>query len=403
MYKFGMSVIRVNFMRTLLVMLACGSILARADVMKSGFLYVSDYGLSTLDRYQYTLDETIQSITGFSPDGIGNNTSNAYFLGNSSNPVKEGVHGTANDLILVSGSHGSTSTTIDRYTLDGSLIGAIPVDFSTYNGGNVGIGNVLVTSDGKYMYAPLETAGYVVKIDLTNGHIVASFQFAGAHDVAIDANGNVYAANYSNASASIVALDSNLNKLQNLVTVATSGTGGAFHPSGLAIASDGSLYVENNKRDGPDSVLHYILAGSPGSLTATLNTSSSYIGGSGNNALEFTFGNNIGPDGKVYVAALGGGGAGNPFGSPAGYVNGIYEFDPGTMAMSLVIAGYTNQTGPLGPSGLSAPKYLQFDTNFVTAPDAGYTPEPTTWTLLAVGLASLCFTRRIRGRRNRRQ
>ncbi|HEY3838372.1 MAG TPA: hypothetical protein VGL72_17455 [Bryobacteraceae bacterium] len=360
------------------------------DTIQTGHLYVSDYGLGTLDRYQYSLDETTNTILSITPDGIGDNTTNAYFLGSSSDPVKEGIHGTANDLILVSGSHGSTSTIIDRYTLDGTLIGTVPVNFSSHNGGNVGIGNVLVTSDGKYMYAPLETAGYVVKIDLATGNIVDSFQFAGAHDVAIDKNGNVYAANYSNGSPSIILLDSNLNKLQNVVTAATSGVA-SFKPSGISIASDGSLYVEDNQKDGPDSVLHYTLSGTAGSLTATLATGSSYIGSAANKSLEFTFGNNIGPDGNLYIAALGGGGAGDPFGSPTGYVNGVYEFNTQTLSVNLVIGGFTNQGGPVGASGLSAPKYLQFDTNFVTAPDAGYVPEPASFLLSGIGMAALAL------------
>ena len=81
------------------------------------------------------------------------------------------------------------------------------MNLSGYNGGNVGIGNVLVTNDGKYMYARLETAGYVIKIDLANGNIVRSFLFTGAHEVATDLNGNVYAANYSNGFVSLISLD----------------------------------------------------------------------------------------------------------------------------------------------------------------------------------------------------
>ena len=135
--------------------------------------------------------------------GIGGSTTNAYFPGDANNPVKEGVHGTANDLAVVSGSHGNTAATIARYNLNGSLIGTIPLNLSGYNGGNIGIGNVLVTNDGKYMYAPLETASYVIKLDLANGNIVRSFRFTGTRDVAIDLNGNMYAANHSNGSPAL--------------------------------------------------------------------------------------------------------------------------------------------------------------------------------------------------------
>ena len=38
---------------------------ANAETFRTGHLYVSDYGLSTLDRYQYTYDETLNFITGF--------------------------------------------------------------------------------------------------------------------------------------------------------------------------------------------------------------------------------------------------------------------------------------------------------------------------------------------------
>jgi hypothetical protein len=172
----------------LLAILPLSTRLARADLTTTGQLYVADYGKSVLDRYQYTFDETLGAITSVSPYGIGGNTTNAYFLGSTNSPIKEGLQGTSNDLIAVVGAHGSTQTTLERFTLDGSYIGTIPVDFSAYNGGNVGVGNVAITADGKYMYAPLETANAVVRIDLTNGNIVASYSFAAVHDVAIAAN-----------------------------------------------------------------------------------------------------------------------------------------------------------------------------------------------------------------------
>jgi len=386
-------------------------------------LYVSDYGLSDLDRYRYTYDQTTNTITGIQAYGIGNNTTNAYFLGGSSNPIKEGIHGTANDLIIVGGTHGGGTTSIQRYTLDGVLIGEIPVQFTSFcsshscNANSLGIGNVVITSDGKFMYAPLETAGYVVKVDLTNGAIVASFQLTGAHDIAIAANGDVYAADYSSGPKKVIHLTDNLLFENNLITsVASNINGGNFRPTGLSVASDGSLYVDNNTAGGCDSVLHYNLSGSGSALAAALDTSTSYIGNcsSSNNALEFTFGNNIGPDGDLYIAALGGGGTGG-FSTKVSYVDGIYKFDitgelNPTIAATLTIlsasttgiVGYTEKTGPNSPNGLKAPKYLQFDTNFVTAPDAGYSvPEPDMLSLLAAGFIFSAVGRFIAQRKSR--
>ncbi|MEI7767000.1 MAG: PEP-CTERM sorting domain-containing protein [Phycisphaerae bacterium] len=370
--------------------------LARADLVRDGYLYVSDYGLSQMERYKYTYNKTTNTITKVIPFGIGSNTTNAYFLGGGPNPVKEGVHGTLTDLILVGGNHGTGVTNITRYTLGGTLIGSIPIDFSPYNGGNVGIGNTLVTSDGKYLYAPLESGNAVVKVDLSNGAIVHSYAFTGAHDLAIAKNGDVYVADYNSGTRKVIRLDSNLTYLQDLVTSANFGGTGTFRPSGLSIAADGSLFVQNNDNTaaGYDSVLHYKLTGST-TLTATLDAATSYIGSATNNALNFTFGSNLGPDGKLYIATLGGGGSGS-FNITSSYVDGIYTFDPVTQSITQFIAGYKEKTGPVGASGLSAPKYLQFDINFSPAFDIGYIPEPASLLLLGVGGIPVLFRRRSR-------
>ena len=367
---------------------------ARADVIHTGMLYVADYGKSVLDRYQYTYDQTLNTITSIGPYGIGGNTTNAFFLGGTSMPIKEGLQGTSDDLITVIGAHGSTATTLERVGLDGTLLGTIPVDFSAYNGGNVGIGNVAITADGRYMYAPLETANAVVKIDLTNGAIVASYAFASPHDVAIAADGDVYVADYSAATPKVIRLNSNLVYQQDLVTALPAGVTGSFVPTGISVAADGSIYVDNNTKTGGDSVFHYTFTSSAGTLTAHYDSTESYIGNSSTYALDFTFGNNIGPDGNIYIADLGGGGAGS-FSVKNGYVDGIDELNTSNDTVSQFVQGFTETGGSLGPSGLSAPKYLQFDTNFVDAPDAGLAPEPGT---IALSLAALaCFALRRRG------
>ena len=373
---------------------------ARADVIKTGYLFASDYGQSQLDRFLYTYDQTTNKVTGITPFGIGGNTGNAYFLGGGQSPIKEGLQGTGNDLIVVGGSHGSAVTTFSRFTLDGGFIGQIPVNFASYNNGNVGIGNVVATPDGHYVYAPLETAGALVKIDLTNGAIVASIPFDKAHDIALGADGTVYAANYSSASASLIALNANLDASSKVVLASANppGVSGAFRPSGLSVAADGSLYVNDNTQGGNDSILHYTLSGSGGTLAATYDPSRSYVGSAANSAMEFLFGNNIGPDGKVYAAALGGGGNGS-FGTRSPYVDGIYAFDPATGQASLAVAGTTERAGTPSGTGLSAPKYLQFDVNFITANDAGVpVPEPASLAVVASGLALASLMRHRRRR-----
>lgn len=232
------------------------------------------------------------------------------------------------------------------------------------------IGNVVITHDGKYLYAPEEGGNVIDKIDLATGKIVASTAFTGAHDLAIAADGTIYAAAYNHNDASsqgVWALPPDLSSKTQLIAY---NDNGLTAPSGMSIAADGSLYVQQNRGSGPDGVYHYHITGSGVSAVATFDSGSSLTSSS---SLHFTFGNNIGPDGNLYIAVLGGasGRAGN-----AGYTNGVYKFDTTTRAVSRVIDGGVDSGVPGGPSGLQSPKYLQFGFNFVPSDDPGAPPVP---------------------------
>ena len=396
---------------TILVQVAT---MAWADNYVTGMLYVTDYGLENLDRYMYTFDTTIDQITAIAPDGFGNNPTNAVLI---TGDVKEGVQGTANDLILVDGTHGAL-TSISRYTLNGQLIGTIPVNFSNYNAGQPGIGNIVVTPDGKYLYAPLEEGNAIVKISLATGAIVSSTPFTAAHDIAIASYNTttgaavLYATGYSGPSPSVAVITDNgansassLTQTQTLVTNATLTNNGltSQRPTGLFVASDGSLYVNmnNSSEAGPDGVQHYSISSIGGTLTATYDPLTSIVSDS---ALHFIFGESIGPDGNVYIAALGGGNG--VFGGNTGYTDGVFQYTVPTGGAQATLAditqyiqGETEGTNT-GYEGLSAPKYLQFGINFAPAPDIGYngTPEPGNVVLfLAVAMvAGFVFHRKSR-------
>lgn len=356
----------------------------------TGYLYVTDYGRKNLERYQYTFDfATGKLLTGFTPAGnpIYAGTSDAAVL--VSGNIKEGLQGTKTDLIIVQGDGSS----VGRYTLDGVKIGDIRLSgFPPGKSSLQTVGNFAITKDGKYLYAPDEGAGYIYKVNLATGHIDHYVAYAGAHDVAIANDGTIFAAAYRGAQQ-IVTFDANLTAASQRVIVAN-----VSHPTGLSLTPDGSgLYVNSlaptssastTIKTGPDSVNYYRLSGSGNAITATLVPSNSIT----SSLLKFSFGNAIAPDGSVFTAELG-----NVFNAPS-YTGGVYRVDPtapaapsgtvvkfdptkGTMPnVTLAVAGSTTNRngvviGPYGDGGLSAPKYVQFNNNFIDAPDAGFIPD----------------------------
>ncbi len=358
---------------------------AKADI-QTGYLYVSDYGLQALDRFAYDYDTTSHIISHWRPYGLNGSTTNAQFINAN---VKEGLQGTASDIIVVA----TGGNSLARYGLDGHLIGTINITLNGASHTLSSVGNVQITPDGKYMYAPESGSGYIDKIDLKNGKIIARAQFAGAHDVLILPNGNIIAAAYTGANAGSSGLwefDSDLTSGSKTQLVAD-GSNHLSRPTGMSLSKDGTtLYVQDNIKNGSGSINQYTVNPISGALT--------YVKTVGPNSdLVFDFGSDIGPDGNLYMAVLGSGKTQGNFGSPTGFINGVYSMNTTTDAIALEVAGYNNTSG-LPTDGFYSPKYLQFGFNFISAPDAGYTPEPGS---MAMSAAMLCTAAGVFARRRR--
>jgi hypothetical protein len=370
---------------------------ASVDIARAqtDYLYVTDYGAGqadpavggNMDRYQFTYNSVSNTISNFTPYGLNGNTSSAVFIAGG---IKEGVQGTQNDIIAVA----KGGATLVRYNLNGGIIGTIPVTLGGASYSLNGIGNIIISQNGYYLYVPESsttqnglTGGAIDKISLATGAIVAQVPFSGAHDLLLE-NGTIYAAAYSgsnSASSGIWTFDTNLGSKSQMVV---SGANGLTRPTGMSFQGT-TLYVNQDLAPSSANSVYEYNVGSVGGTSAT------YINSYSSSNLNFIFGSAIGPDGNVYIAALGGGVSGN---DTAGYTDGVYEFNNTNQAVSLSIGGEAGNTdsGPPGASGLYAPKYLQFSTNFVPYPDVGYNvPEPGQVALFcSLGLASAGWWRR---------
>ncbi|MCW3054088.1 MAG: hypothetical protein JWN14_3258, partial [Chthonomonadales bacterium] len=297
------------------------SLSAQAAGDFTGYLYVSDYGSQLLDRFSYDYHSTTNSISNILPAGYGGDTTNAAFIAGN---IQSGIQGTGNDIIVVI----NNGASLARYDLEGNLIGTINVTNNdnsphTFNS----IGSIVITHDGKFLYAPDAGNNAINKIDLATGKIVNSTAFTGAHDIAINpTTGTIYAAAYNSAdpgSVGVWALPSDLSSKTQLITTA----GGLTSPTGITVAADGSLYIQQNVHTispdvagGPDGVYHYTLSNGSAGATATFDATHSLTSSA---SLHSTFGNSIGPDGNIYIAALGGG---SGSGGNSGYTDGLYKF-----------------------------------------------------------------------------
>src|SRR5579871_1544851 len=263
---FGYKELCMSRSRHLTIIGTCAGLLSLCALshaqLSTGYLYVSDYGSQKLDRYTYQYNAITHAISNFAPYGINGNLSNAVFI---SSQIKEGLQGTANDIIVVN----TGGNSLTRYSLSGTTIGTINVTNANGSAHTFSaIGNVVISPNGKYPYTPEESGNVIDKVDLLTGRIVANVAFTGAHDLAISKDGGtIYAAAYNNANSSsqgIYAFDSNLGHKTQLIAF---NDHGLTNPSGISVAGDGSLYIQQNVHNngagtagGPDGVYHYALS-----------------------------------------------------------------------------------------------------------------------------------------------
>ncbi len=417
-----MSCLKHGINTSLAVVILFGSVpaLAQQAPPLQGYLYVSDNGYQSLDRYAYSWDGTNpMSIVAAGTDT--GNPSSSLFINLGSNNTA-GIVGTRNDLILV------TQDGIKRYDFSGNVIGTTQAILNQAGGAYplIDPGHAAASADGKYLFVAETGAGMLDKIDLNSGKIVAQAALANAHDVSVLPDGSVIASGLS-GSTGIVRFTSDLSTSKQLVSpnpdpndpsstyLTSDGTNVHLAaPTGLAYAggaSGGKLYVQQNNGANAGAVLVFDVTLGDGSInaaSASFQSSASLSTGSGSNAvIANSLDAEIGVDGKYYAAAFG---SGYPFAStPAvtpdpNYFNntttGIFQYDitTGVPASTLSVAGFNQTTFTGGDSGLYAPKYMAFENNFIAFNDAG-TPEPGTEALMVSAFgAGAIFLRRRRKR-----
>lgn len=375
-------------------------------------LYVADYGKGNggagSDLLQYTatlvggqevLTQVLPTLTILPPAG---------------GAITEGINGTANDIItLVKTSGGSYE--LARYNDNGT--------FNSYIGGGAttfaSAGSFIVSNDASTVYVADQNGGVggkgeLYEVSLATGLVENKVALASVHDVAILPNGNVVAEDLNSGSSlsGIVEYNSSLGTVGTLDTSTTPGsTGTSLIVQGTTgeaepASTPGNLQGHNQYGYAVDNVAGspYLgdlfttsddRSGGPGNATGTSGTLYAFTQAGvyvaswtpspvvGTNLNVGTFGISFGPDGNLYFANLGG----VVLGDNAG--NQVSEFNVSTATFSTYINGNTSGLVNVA-TGLSAPKYLNWQTDFSPGNDPGYTtPEPSGAVTSGIGIVIL--------------
>ena len=229
--------------------------------------------------------------------------------------------------------------------------------FSSTLVSNVFAGQISYNKSGSLIYAADVNSG-IRAFDASTGTQVYSVSLAGAHDVAVGADGNIYAANIGNTVFKYSA------DLSTMTTFIAAGDHGLQKAVGPTFGNDGSFYITNTTVHGgtSDFINHY---DANGNFINTLTDAS----------LSGAYGTAIGPDGNLYVANLSG----------ACVVR--FNTTNNTFIGAFVLAH---------AGGVNNPKYIHFDSQNIQA-----VPEPGSFALFAgLGIAGTGFMMRRRARKN---
>jgi hypothetical protein len=277
------------------------------------------------------------SSTGLTvPSGIALDSSNNIYVVNNGSSV--GV--TDSVTIYASGSNGNVAPSI---TISGSNTGLdSPGGIAIDSGGNLYItndGSVFGGADSITVYAPASN-GNAVPTDT-----LLALGLDTPTGIAVDSNGNLYVANDGSTDGDVDTVT--VYPLNDILPSATIGSDtGLDQPSGIALDSSGNIYVTNqgSTTGGMDSVTVYL----PGSY-ANMTANATIVGSGTSLALPSGLATDLSEN--LYVANSAGGPDG--VGSITVYASG----SNGNVAPSITISGDSNSD----TTGLNFPTGLAFD------------------------------------------